>query len=118
MIVVAALAGALCLGGIATGLLLYNKATQPDRSTPVGTLDQYIDAKMNVRDEGKAHALECRSPKLTAFDDEVADIKKREQEYSVSFSVSLADLAVDVKGDSATVNGKLLQGATVNGVHA
>jgi hypothetical protein len=118
MIVVAALAVAFCLAGIATGLLLYNKATQPDRSNPVGTLDQYIIEKMNNRNQERAHLLECGSPKVTALDDLLAGIEKREQQYSVSISVSTGDLSVAMKDDSATINGKLLQGADVNGVFA
>src|SRR5205814_1869178 len=49
-IVIAALAVGLCLGGVAITYALYDKATTPDRSSPILVVRQYLSATFDERD--------------------------------------------------------------------
>jgi hypothetical protein len=50
MIVIAALAAGLCLGGMAIFYITYDRATTPDRSSPANALQQYLEMKFENRD--------------------------------------------------------------------
>jgi hypothetical protein len=116
MIVIAALAGGLCLGGLTFGVLLYDRATTPDRSRPAVTLEQYLDAKFNTRDDGRARAMECGSPNLADIDRLLADLKERESRFGVSIEVTPADLVESVNGNAATIDANLKLSTSVQGV--
>jgi hypothetical protein len=107
LIVLVAVAAAVCLGGLGAGYLLYHKATEPDRSSPTVVLEQYLNAKFSTRDDVRARSLECGSPNLGAIDAMLADLQAREQSYGITIQVSSADLNLVVTGDKATIGANL-----------
>jgi hypothetical protein len=114
-VVVAALAVGLCLAGVVVGYTLYDKATTPDRSSPTVTLQQYLDEKFDNRDDQRAAALQCASPKLDAVDAMLADVKSRESKFGVSIVVRSSDVVVTKNGSSAGIDANLKISTTVNG---
>jgi hypothetical protein len=115
-VVVAALAVAFCLAGVGVAYILYDKATTPDRSSPSVTLQQYLDEKFENRNEQKAAALVCQSPKLDAVDAMLTDLKSREAKAGVTIDVKSSDVVVTQTGSNAGIDANLKISTTVNGV--
>ena len=107
LLVVAVVAMGLCLGGSITAYVLYDKATQPDRSTPEGVLEQYLNAKFNTRDDARAGLFKCSSSDLADVDKALEDIEQLERKYSASITVRPASFDVSSAGNEATVNSVL-----------
>ena len=107
VIVAAALAVGLCLGGAAVTYILYDKATTPDRSSPSVVLTQYIDTKFETRDEVKIKGFECTSPSLGEVDQLFANLRTREQQFNITIQVSASDYTVSTSGSRSTVDATL-----------
>ncbi|MFG2037739.1 hypothetical protein [Dactylosporangium sp. NPDC048998] len=107
LLVLAAVAALVCLGGSLTAYVLYDKATTPDRSTPEGVIEQYVDVKFNVRDDHRARLFECPSADITAVSSTLNEVKALEARYSTSATVRPGSFAVSVNGDEADVDGTL-----------
>jgi hypothetical protein len=118
-IVLAAVLGGLtvlCVGGAGIGLLLYRKASEPDRSTPGVVLRQYLDTTLNDRDDSRARQFTCRNstglgPVLQLRDDNMS----KEKQYNVSIRTSPEGFQVQESGDRADVAVKLRLSVSTNG---
>ncbi|WP_327006660.1 hypothetical protein OHA72_04915 [Dactylosporangium sp. NBC_01737] len=101
LLVVAVVAVGLCLGGGITAYVLYDKATTPDRSTPEGVLEQYLDAKFSSRDNIRAKLFECPGANLADVETALTDVKSREARFSIMITVKPASFDVQVTGKRA-----------------
>ncbi|MEU5933813.1 hypothetical protein [Micromonospora sp. NPDC047187] len=115
--VVAGVLALLCLGGVATALVWYNRASTPDRSTPDVVVDNYLRAFLVDRNDVRADLFTCESgSQLEALHALRTDLLEREQELSVTILVSWGSLDVDSHGDTASVETAIRRSATVDGV--
>ncbi|PZF97889.1 hypothetical protein C1I99_14610 [Micromonospora deserti] len=114
--VVAVVLAALCLGGSATGYVLYDRATTPDRSAPDVAVVNYLQASLVSRDASRAALFTCGSP-VRSVEDFRAQIERREQELNVGFSINIESVVVSRdKPSSATVTAVIRRSASVDGV--
>ena len=104
LIVIAGVLALLCVGGLGSAYFYYRKVSEPDRRTPAVVLEQFVEAKMNERDQGRAATLTCRSTSFGPLDQLAADLKARETQFDTTFTVQTADLVVEQKGGSANVD--------------
>src|SRR5205807_9927072 len=58
LVVSTAVMALLCLGGLGTALLLYDRATKPDLSTPALVTREYLSAFLVNRDDVRAAQFE------------------------------------------------------------
>ncbi|MEV0130770.1 hypothetical protein AB0H83_20195 [Dactylosporangium sp. NPDC050688] len=107
LLVIAVVAMGLCLGGSITAYVLYDKATQPERSSPSATLQQYVSARFDRRDSVRASVFECSSPQLQAVSAALNEIEQLERKYSISISTSLSDLDVSGSDDVADIRANI-----------
>jgi hypothetical protein len=80
----------------------------PDRSSPGGTLWQYIYAKFDERDDKKARVFECRSPSLAAVDDLLTEIEGGESKFHVSYKVSPENFVTSTAAATAGVDVRIV----------
>ncbi|WP_432834420.1 hypothetical protein [Dactylosporangium sp. CA-092794] len=109
-VVLLILAGAallICLGGSITAYVLYDKATEPDRSTPEGVIEQYVDLKFNIRDDSRAKLFECPSADVADLDQTLNDVKALEARFSTSATIRPGSFAVSANGNEADVSSTL-----------
>ncbi|SCL21028.1 hypothetical protein GA0070616_2178 [Micromonospora nigra] len=115
--VVAAVVATLCLGGVAVGYVLYDKATTPDRSAPDVVVDNYLRAFLVDRNDVRAELFTCEGTKspgpLRVLRD---DIVAREQRFVTTLSVSWGRLRVQREGNVAEVQVDLIISAYVDGI--
>ena len=104
LLVVAVIAFGLCVGGSITAYVLYDKATQPDRSTPEGVLEQYLDAKFASRDNIRAKLFECPASDLADIEAALIDVKNREERFSIKITVKPVSFDVHISGKHADVD--------------
>ncbi|MGI5179293.1 hypothetical protein ACQEVZ_23465 [Dactylosporangium sp. CA-152071] len=107
LLVIAVAAAGLCLGGSITAYILYDKATTPDRSTPEGVLEQYIEAKFSSRDNIRAKLFECPTASLKEVDAALAAVKEREAKFAIRITVKPARFDVNAVGTQAEVRATL-----------
>jgi hypothetical protein len=103
LLVMAVVIVGVCLGGSITAYVWYDKATQPDRSTPEGVLEQYVDAKFSSRDNVRAKLFECSSSDLADIETALADVKERETRFSIRITVKPVSYDVHVTDEQADV---------------
>ncbi len=109
LLVMLAVVGVTCVGGVVVGYFLYYKATEPDRSTPGVVVDQYLQATFSDRDENRARLFTCENPdKLTEMQAMLSDIKDREKRGSKIITVHWEDFDSSITGRSATVTANLI----------
>ncbi|MFF5234300.1 hypothetical protein [Dactylosporangium sp. NPDC000521] len=107
LLVIAIAAAGLCLGGSITAYILYDKATAPDRSTPEGVLEQYLNAKFNTRDNIRAGVFQCSSADLNDVDAALDEVKQLEARFSTNITVRPATFTVSATEKQATVDSVL-----------
>ena len=107
LVVLASVAAFLCLGGLLTGYLLYDKATTPDRTTPTGTLEQYLNAKFATRDVARVRLFQCDSSDLATIDQLLTQLEGVERRFGVRATVTSSDLVVTVDKDNAKIRANL-----------
>ncbi|GGM33801.1 hypothetical protein GCM10007977_039110 [Dactylosporangium sucinum] len=107
LLAVVSAAALVCLAGSLIAYVIYDQATTPDRSTPEGVLEQYIEAKFNMRNESRAKLFECPSADLAAVEQTLKDAKDLEARFSTSVSITPASFDVSVHGDDANVQAVL-----------
>lgn len=93
----------ICLAGALTAYLLYDKATEPDRTSPTVTLEQYITARFSIRDDARARVFECSSPHLDAVDRALDEIRALEAKYGIAITASLSDLVTSSQPNGAEI---------------
>ncbi|MEU2665897.1 hypothetical protein ACLQ20_07840 [Micromonospora sp. DT46] len=114
--VVASVVAALCLGGVAAGFVLYNRAAAPDRGSPDVAVVSYLQAALVSRDQNRALLFTCAGP-LQSIEDLRTQIERRERELGTSFSINIENIVVVMNGSSAaTVTAVIRRSATVDGV--
>jgi hypothetical protein len=106
----------LCVGGLGTGYLLYQKVSEPDRSTPGVVVRQYLDATLNERDDNRARLFTCRgttglAPVQALRDDN----ESKEKQYNVGIRVNPEGFVTRQSGSNATVDVKLRLSVSTNG---
>ncbi|MFE9916077.1 hypothetical protein ACFYPG_13070 [Micromonospora sp. NPDC005553] len=107
----------LCLGGIATAVVWYNRASTPDRSTPDVAVINYLQATLVSRDPNRAGLFTCEGA-VPSVDEFAADVAGRERELGVSFSINIEDVAVtETAGADATVVAVIRRSAAIDGIH-
>ncbi|MEU8125686.1 hypothetical protein AB0B68_00545 [Micromonospora sp. NPDC049049] len=115
--VVAGVLALLCLGGIATAVVWYNRASTPDRSTPDVVVANYIQSFLADRNDARASEFVCQSDlDLDALRLLRDDLVGREVRYSAKISTSWEGFAVQEQGDSANVEVDLILSAFVDGI--
>ncbi|MEU7585921.1 hypothetical protein AB0A95_06435 [Micromonospora sp. NPDC049230] len=115
--VVAGVLALLCLGGLATGLVLYHRASAPDRSAPDVVVVNYLQAALVSRDTNRAKLFTCDDgvPAVDAF---AAQVAQRERELAVSFSINIENVVVSkTTAVNASVTAVIRRSASVDGVH-
>ncbi|MCG5471936.1 hypothetical protein LADH09A_005971 [Micromonospora sp. LAH09] len=115
--VVAGVLALLCLGGVAAGYVLYNRAAAPDRSTPDVAVVNYLQAALVSRDPNRAKLFTCDGT-VPAVDELAAQIAGRERDLGVSFSINIENVAVsNTAAADASVIAVIRRSASVDGVH-
>ncbi|MEV6926905.1 hypothetical protein AB0M46_20685 [Dactylosporangium sp. NPDC051485] len=82
------IAAFVCLGGLGVGYVYYDNATTPDRRTPGGTLEEYLDSRLNGGAPERLQLLICRSPNLREFDDFVNQLAAKESDSGHKIKVN------------------------------
>ncbi|WP_433388333.1 hypothetical protein [Micromonospora sp. KLBMP9576] len=114
--VVASVVVSLCLGGVAAGFVLYNRAAAPDRGSPDVAVVNYLQAALVSRDQNRALLFTCGNS-LQPVENLRAQVERREQELSVSFSINIENVVVTMNGPTvATVAAVIRRSASVDGV--
>jgi hypothetical protein len=102
--VVASVLAALCLGGVAAGFVLYNRAAAPDRSAPDVVVDNYLRAFLVDRNDTRAGLYTCEgNTELSAVSDLRREIQQREINFGVVVRVSWGPLTRTETGEAETV---------------
>jgi hypothetical protein len=115
--VVAAAAIVLCGGGVTAGLILYDRATRPDRSTPSVVVRQYINTYLDDRDDAKAEQFACSgfvgTGELAALR---TDMQARESKFGVHISVAPGVIAEESRSSTqAAVSAEIVFTTTTAG---
>ncbi|MEU8047092.1 hypothetical protein AB0B71_23480 [Micromonospora echinofusca] len=115
--VVTSVVVALCLGGVAAGFVLYNRAAAPDRSAPDVVVDNYLRAFLVDRNDTRANLFTCedadKASQLRALRD---DLVAREKRFATAFTISWGSLQVQQQGSGAEVQVELIISARVDGI--
>ncbi|MEU8156924.1 hypothetical protein AB0B94_24945 [Micromonospora sp. NPDC048986] len=115
--VVAGVLALLCLGGVATVLIWYNRASTPDRSTPDVVVASYIQTFLADRNDARASEFVCQSGADTnALRLLREDLVARELRFSAKISTSWENFAVQRQDNSAKVEVDLILSAFVDGI--
>ncbi|MEU8084213.1 hypothetical protein AB0B57_11425 [Micromonospora sp. NPDC049101] len=115
--VVAGVLALLCLGGLVTGLVLYHRASAPDRSTPDVAVAGFIQSFLADRNDARASELLCETD--ADLDDLRLlreDLLTREQRFNATISTSWEDINIQRQGDLANVEVDLILSAFVDGI--
>ncbi|MBQ1018293.1 hypothetical protein KBX71_10515 [Micromonospora sp. D93] len=116
--VVAGVLALLCLGGIATAYVWYDRASKPDRSTPDVVVDNYLRAFLVDRNDTRADLFTCESgADLQTLGALRTDLLAREQRFGTTITVSWGALAVQKQGDVAAVKVTLIISARIDGMN-
>ncbi|GAB3951210.1 hypothetical protein GCM10027614_52830 [Micromonospora vulcania] len=112
--VVAGVLAVLCLGGVAAGYVLYDRASAPDRSAPDVVVDNYLRAFLVDRNDTRAKFFTCEGgTQLDALVTFRTDLLAREEQLGVTILVSWGSLDVKDQGDAASVVTGIRRSATV-----
>ncbi|MEU5963192.1 hypothetical protein ABZ777_18460 [Micromonospora parva] len=107
----------LCLGGIATAYVWYDRASTPDRSTPDVVVANYIQSFLADRNDPRASEFVCRSgadtEEMRALRD---DLVARERRFNATITTSWEGFTIQREGDSANVEVDLILSAFVDGI--
>ncbi|WP_431882801.1 hypothetical protein [Micromonospora gifhornensis] len=114
---VAGVLAAMCLGGGVVGYLVYDRATTPDRSSPVVVVDSYLRAFLVDQNDVRATLFACEgSADLDQLRLLRSDLQAREERFETTMLVSWEELQAAVNGNSAEVRVDLVFAAHVDGV--
>jgi hypothetical protein len=84
----------------------YRTFTEPNRSTPVVVVEQYVNATF-TGDQVRARRFECSQPDLAELQTLVRDVESREAEFNVDITVTPASYQERITGDRAIVTARL-----------
>ncbi|GGO12850.1 hypothetical protein [Micromonospora parathelypteridis] len=115
--VVAGVLAVLCLGGLITGLVLYNRAAAPDRSAPDVVVDNYLRAFLVDRNDARADLFTCkRGADLQAVQDLRVETEQRESKFGVTVRVSWGPLTRTPSSGGESVGTTLTIAGSADGV--
>ncbi|MGV9216214.1 hypothetical protein ACTFTM_30550 [Micromonospora sp. RB23] len=116
LIVVGGVLALLLLGGVAAGLVLYNRAAAPDRSAPDVVVVNYLQAALVSRDANRAKLFTCDGS-VPALDEFNAQVVQREHELGVSFSINIEGVSVSkINPSDASVVAVIRRSASIDGI--
>jgi hypothetical protein len=118
LLVALLVAGLAAAGAFSYGLLVYDRATRPDRSAPDVAVNNYLLALLVERDDVRASLFTCRDGAqldgIRAFRDEMVS---RERSLGVSIMVNVAlGATVERNERDATVIATVARSAVIDGV--
>lgn len=99
---------ALCSGAFGTGYVLYNRAAQPDRSSPSVVVTRYLEAALEQRNDDAAKGYTCAD--AGGFSDVMAllaEVKSQERRFGVRVTIRWDGFGVKSNGTDATVTATL-----------
>lgn len=99
----AGMMGLLCLGGAGIFFILYDDATEIERTAPDVVVDNFLGAYLVKKDDNEAALYRCDSGDFAALHDFRTDTEKREAEHAVGISVTWSSLDVQLTGGSGVV---------------
>ncbi|MCG5460957.1 hypothetical protein MED01_004929 [Micromonospora sp. MED01] len=115
--VVAGVLALLCLGGVATVLIWYNRASTPDRSAPDVVVDNYLRAFLVDRNDTRADLFTCESgSQLEAVQDLRVEIEQRESKFGVAVRVTWGQLTRTPSNEGESVGTTLTISGSAEGV--
>ncbi|MGC4866692.1 hypothetical protein ACLQ3B_14815 [Micromonospora sp. DT53] len=115
--VVAGVLALLCLGGVATAYVWYDRASTPDRSTPDVVVDNYLRAFLVDRNDTRASLFTCESGSdLQAVRDLRVEFEQRESKFNVSVRVSWGQLTRTPSSEGESVGTTLTISGSSEGV--
>ncbi|GLZ62044.1 hypothetical protein [Micromonospora sp. NBRC 107095] len=107
----------LCLGGIATAYVWYDRASAPDRSAPDVVVDNYLRAFLVDRNDTRADLFTCESgAALQPVRDLRAEAEQREAKFGVTVRVSWGALTRTQSGAGEVVATTLTISGVAEGV--
>ncbi|MEU4774144.1 hypothetical protein [Micromonospora sp. NPDC023644] len=114
--VVTSVVVALCLGGVAAGYVLYNRAAAPDRSAPDVVVDNYLRAFLVDRNDTRANLFTCQgNGDRAAVSGLRSEIEQREANFGVVVRVSWGPLTRTETSEGESVATTLTISSSVNG---
>lgn len=115
--VVAGVLALLCLGGVATALVWYNRASTPDRSTPDVVVANYIQSFLADRNDARASEFVCEDgANIDALRLLREDLVARELRFNAKISASWESFSIQRQGDSAKVEVDIILSVFVDGI--
>jgi hypothetical protein len=106
----------LCAGGIGAAYFFYQRASEPDRSTPGVVVRQYLEATLNDRDDARSRLFTCRNATGLAQVGQLRDdIKSREAQFGVTIRTSPEGFDTQQSGNNANVEVKIRLSVAANG---
>jgi hypothetical protein len=106
----------LCLGGLGTAYVAYDKATEPNRTSPAAVVDNYLQATFNARSDAQARLYTCKDPKaLTDSQAQVADVQDLERRHGARIAVSWDGPIARTSGSVSSVEVTLRLNVVVGG---
>ncbi|MEU4562481.1 hypothetical protein AB0F72_29215 [Actinoplanes sp. NPDC023936] len=99
--------GLLCLGGAGIFFVLYDDATEIERTAPDAVVDSFLGAYLVNRDDEEAALYRCGSGNFDMLQSFREDTQNREIEHSVGISTTWSSLDVKIVGDKGTVEADL-----------
>jgi predicted lipid-binding transport protein (Tim44 family) len=107
----------LCLGGAGAAFVYYDRATKPDRRTPVLATQEFLTAYLANRDDVRAAEYQCADTsglsEIKAFRD---DINRRQKENGSTITILVNGVyELSRSGDNATVEAGLQLLTTIEG---
>ncbi|MGW5556236.1 hypothetical protein ACWER9_03305 [Micromonospora sp. NPDC003944] len=115
--VVAGVLALLCLGGVSTAYVWYNRASTPDRSAPDVVVDNYLRAFLVDRNDTRAGLFTCESlADLQVVRDLRDEIEQREAAFGVTVRISWGALIRTPSADGESVSTTLTISGSAEGV--
>ncbi|MEU8182869.1 hypothetical protein AB0B85_05895 [Micromonospora sp. NPDC049044] len=115
--VVAGVLALLLLGGLIAGVVLYHRASAPDRSAPDVVVDNYLRAFLVDRNDARADLFTCEGGSdLQAVRDLRVETEQRESKFGVTVRVSWGPLTRTPSQGGESVGTTLTIAGSANGV--
>jgi hypothetical protein len=98
--VAAGVVALLCLGGAGVAFVVYDNATEIDRSTPDQVVSSYLRASLVQRDDAQAQLYVCNdADPLSDVAVLRSEMRQREEKFNVEVSVNWGPLTRTSQGD-------------------
>lgn len=116
LLVVLAVFMAVCSAGVIVGYRLYDKAAEPDRSSPGVVVREYVNAAFNERDKRTIRRFTCGDPAtVQGANAAVGEITAKERAHDTRITVTAENIESQDEGRTSNVTARLRLNAVVNG---